>query len=98
MKKQFPCYKRKPSAFFDDTIGWDADLKGVYSLLLDLIYMHDGLLADDSGYIVGMLGISSKRKWTGYKKQLVDKRKITIENGYLRNHRTSIESELEAPQ
>jgi hypothetical protein len=92
MSKAFPWYKREPRAFFDATIGWEFEEKSAYGLLLDLIYMHDGQVADDAAYVVAMLGLSSKRKWTGIKNKLIERGKIEVVDGYLRNHRAFIET------
>lgn len=92
MSKQFPWYKREPRAFFDATIGWPFEEKAAYGLLLDLLYMHDGQVANDSAYIVAMLGLSSKRKWTTLQNRLEETGKIEVVNGYLRNHRAFIET------
>ena len=75
MGNSLPWYQAYPSLFFDATIGWDDDKKGGYRLLLDLIYLHGGRVADDSAYISAQLGLKSKRKWSVIKNYLLDKEK-----------------------
>ncbi len=70
-------YRRRPKKFLDATVGWDWKLKGLYSVLIDIIMLREDDLPDDAGYIAGMLGCT-KNRWTAAKKQLVDLGKISI--------------------
>ena len=80
-----PWYKRNPAKFQQATIGWNEGLKGAYSTVLDLIYMNGGELPDENGYISVHIGCT-KNKWTGvYKKELLKREKITLEDGIIRN-------------
>jgi hypothetical protein len=81
-----PYYLRYPDAFLEATDGWPGDLKGAYGILLDLIYRRDGKLVDDAGSIAGHLGYSV-RKWNLLKKQLIEKGKIKVVDGIIRNTR-----------
>ena len=81
-----PYYKRFPRDFLDGTIGLCLETKGAYAIVLDLIYMRDGRLADDARYIAGQLGCSV-RKWTAIRKELVEKGKIQCANGIISNFR-----------
>ena len=57
-----PYYPRYTKNFLDATSGWPLELKGAYSILLDLIYYHGDKLPDDARFIAGNLGCSV-RKW-----------------------------------
>lgn len=87
-----PYYKRYPRDFIEGTIGMPLELKGAYSLVLDLIYMQDGALPDDARYISGLLGCSLK-KWTSIRQELLDKRKVYVSGSFLRNYRADKERE-----
>lgn len=79
-------YKRFPRKFLDACIGteWTLEHKGAYALVIDLIFMRDGHLPDDSKYIAGQLGCSV-RKWNSIKKFLIEQGKISDENGIISN-------------
>jgi uncharacterized protein YdaU (DUF1376 family) len=81
-----PYYKRFPRDFLDGTIGLCLETKGAYAIVLDLIYMRDGRLADDARYIAGQLGCSV-RKWTSIRKELLAAGKIQCANGIISNFR-----------
>jgi len=81
-----PYYKRFPRDFIDGTIGLDLEVKGAYAIVLDLIYMRDGRLEDDSKYISGQLGCSV-RKWRSILEFLVSKKKLSYVNGFISNSR-----------
>lgn len=85
-----PYYLRYPEAFADSTFGWPLELKGAYSILLDMIYARDGKLMDDPHGIAGALGCSV-RKWNLLKAKLIEKGKIRIDNGIIRNTRADNE-------
>lgn len=75
-----PYYKRFPHVLIDSTIGLPFEQKGAYGLLIDLIFMNDGLLRDDSGYIAGHLGCS-KQKWNSIRAALISSGYIWIDGG-----------------
>lgn len=81
-----PYYKRFPRDFLDGTIGLCLETKGAYAIVLDLIYMRDGRLADDARYIAGQLGCSV-RKWTAIRKELLTAGKIQCADGIISNFR-----------
>jgi len=88
--KGLPYYKAYPRDFMDGTIGMSFELKGAYRLVIDLIYMQAGRLADDERYISGMLGCTIK-KWNSLRGQLISMGKITVNGDFLTNARASIE-------
>lgn len=49
-------YRAYPRDFFEGVVGIDGPLRGFYRMVIDLIYMHDGLLLDDWGHIAGLTG------------------------------------------
>lgn len=73
-------YRRKPKKILDATTGWDWQLKGIYSILIDIIMLRDDDLPDDPGYIAGHIGCT-KNRWTAAKKKLVEFEKIQIVDG-----------------
>lgn len=68
------------------------EIKGGYSILLDLIYAHSGRLADDSRFIAGALGCSV-RKWNTIRARLIELGKIKVENGIISNFQADLEIE-----
>lgn len=85
-----PYYKAYPRDFLDGTIGMTLELKGAYRLVLDLIYMGGGALVDDARFIAGHLGCSV-RAWNGYRKDLIMRGKISVENEIISNFRADKE-------
>lgn len=89
MGKKLSWYKRDGFAFHSATIGWDEGLKGAYSTIIDLIYMHGGQLPDENKYISVHIGCT-KNKWTmTYRKRLLELGKIKIEDGIITNPKAS---------
>lgn len=86
-----PYYPKYPRDFLDGTVGMSLEVKGAYSVVLDLIYMMgDRGLPDDPKFISGHLGCSV-RKWNSIKKELVERGKIELENGIISNFRADKE-------
>lgn len=85
-----PYYPRYPRDFIEGTIGMSFEEKAAYSLVLDLIYMRNGRLPDDSRYIAGLLGVSVRR-WNTLRKALLDARKLKVIGEFLTNDRAIIE-------
>lgn len=56
-----PYYKRFPREFFDKTFALPLELKGAYSVLVDIYYLNDGCLPSDQ-IIAEQLGCGV-RKW-----------------------------------
>lgn len=79
-------YRRNPAKFIGGTVGMTFDVKGAYSILLDLIYDGQGSCPDDGPWIVNILGVGmSVRRWNVIKAELVARGKITVENGRIFN-------------
>jgi uncharacterized protein YdaU (DUF1376 family) len=87
-----PYYKAYPRDFIEATAGWPLDLKGAYRVVLDLIYLHGGRLADDPRFIAGNLGCSV-RAWNGYRARLIGADKLQVIGGFLANYRADKELE-----
>lgn len=85
-----PYYKRYPRDFIEGTLQMSFELKGAYSILLDLIYMQKGSLPDNPQYIAGLLG-TSVRKWNLIREQLIELGKIHAISGLLTNYRADKE-------
>lgn len=86
-----PYYPRYPKDFFDGTFGMPLEVKGAYSILIDLIMMRGDMgLPDDAKAISGHLGCSV-RKWNSIRKTLIDLGKLTAENGMISNSRADKE-------
>ena len=87
-----PYYKRYPRDFIEGTIGMSFELKTAYSFVLDLMYIQNGYLPDDSRYISGLLSCSV-RKWNLLRKQLLETGKVKIIDEFLTNDRVLSEVE-----
>jgi len=85
-----PYYLRYPEDFASATFGWPFELKGAYSLVLDLIYARDGKLMDDPHGIAGALGMSV-RKWNMLKAKLIEMGKLCVKDGMISNSRADKE-------
>lgn len=85
-----PYYKAYPRDFFEGTAGMPVELKGIYRLILDLIYMQGGALVDDPRYIAGHLGCAV-RTWTTARAKLIETGKIYATDGLVRNYRADKE-------
>ena len=81
-----PYYPRYPRDFLDGTASMTFELKGAYSILLDIIYAQDGQCPDNDRYVSGLLGCSV-RAWRIYKNQLLLLGKISVEDGVISNFR-----------
>lgn len=90
MKNALPYYKRYPRDFIEGTIGLDLETKGGYAILLDLIYMQGGQLADDGRYISGLLGCKPA-KWNRIREALLAAGKIIVSGGKISNSRANLE-------
>lgn len=89
-KNALPYYKRYPRDFIEGTIGLDLEIKGAYSILIDLIYMQGGQLPDDDRYISGLLGCSAA-KWKRIREGLLSLGKIAVNGGKISNSRADFE-------
>lgn len=88
-----PWYPRYPQDFLMGTMGMSLELRGAYSILLDMMYDRQGPIPDEARYIAGMLNISV-RKWTSIRADLIETGKIFVdENGFISNSRAVFEIE-----
>lgn len=89
-------YPRYPRDFLDGTIGMPLELKGAYSVLIDLIMlMGKRGLPDDPHYISGQLGCSV-RKWNAIRKDLISRGKIEVKNEIISNKRADKEKIIQS--
>lgn len=66
------------------TEGMPLDLEAFYLRLVNLMYLYDGVLVDNDDLISHKVFLS-KRKYKTLKNQLLDMRKIYIDNGLIQN-------------
>ncbi len=94
MSNALPYYKRFPRDLLEGTAGMPFEEKAAYALLLDLIYLHNGRLADDPRFIGGLLGLSV-RKWKTIRAALIERGKIIAQDGIISNFRADKELEIQ---
>lgn len=87
---QIKWYKRDPSAALNGMMELDLQERGAYNTILDLIYSRDGDLPDDDRFIAGWLRVDV-RVWKRIKATLIDRGKLFIKDGMLRNERADDE-------
>lgn len=87
---QIKWYKRDPAAALNGMMELDLQERGAYNTVLDLIYSRDGNLPDDDRFIAGWLRVDV-RVWKRIKSTLVDREKLYVEAGFLRNERADVE-------
>ena len=85
-----PYYKAYPRDFIEGTIGMGIELKCVYRVILDLIYLQGGKLPDNAHYISGILECNAW-KWTSLRKKLLATGKIWVDGDFLVNSRAFLE-------
>lgn len=56
MRTGAPWYQRRPQAYLGGVQGMPARLHAVYSVVLDLIYLHGGSINNDPRWISGWIG------------------------------------------
>lgn len=83
-------YKRDPNAALAGMMSLNLEEKGAYNTVLDLIYIHDGALADDEKFICGWLRCDV-RVWRRIRKHLLDLGKLYLMGQNLRNPRADTE-------
>jgi uncharacterized protein YdaU (DUF1376 family) len=83
-------YKRDPRAALTGMRGLTLEECGAYNIILDLIYIHDGELKDDSRFICHELHCNAQR-WQRLKARLLDLGKIYMHAGMIRNERADDE-------
>lgn len=84
-------YKRDPRAALHGMMGLTLEECGAYNKILDLIYAHDGALLDDPAQILPWLGCDG-RVWSRIRLKLLDKGKLYVHAGCLRNERADLET------
>ncbi|MDF2620224.1 MAG: hypothetical protein K0S00_2883 [Xanthobacteraceae bacterium] len=90
-----PWYRRYPSDFLHGTAGLPLEVKGAYSVVLDLIYDRRGPIPDNAHWIAGHCGCSV-RKWNTIRATLIDEGKIVAEGGFIINPRAMREVDISA--
>ncbi len=88
-----PWYKRYPSDFLHGTAGLSLEVKGAYSVVLDLIYDRRGPIPDDARWIAGHCGCST-RQWNKIRAVLLEAGKLCKADGYLTNQRAVEELQI----
>lgn len=81
-----PWYRRYPSDFLHGTAGMSLEVKGAYSIVLDLIFDRRGPIPDDARWIAGHCGCSV-RLWNRIRAELIEAGKLIAEDGKLGNER-----------
>jgi uncharacterized protein YdaU (DUF1376 family) len=83
-------YKRDPRAALIGMMSLTLEECGAYNKILDLIYINDGAVADDSDYLCRVFNCHW-RTWKRIRARLLDAGKIYIHNGCIRNERADAE-------
>jgi uncharacterized protein YdaU (DUF1376 family) len=83
-------YKRDPRAALTGMRKLTLEERGAYNTILELIYINDGALEDDSRVICGELCCNARR-WRRLKARLLELGKIYVHAGTLRNERADDE-------
>jgi uncharacterized protein YdaU (DUF1376 family) len=83
-------YKRCGADFIHGTMMLTLEEKGAYSLCLDLIYDRGGPIPDDTRWLAGVCGVST-RKWNAIRQRLLDLGKIVSDGGMISNTRADFE-------
>lgn len=85
-------YKRDPNKALVGMRRLTLEECGAYNLILDLIYAHDGQLADDDQFLTGWIG-GDIRIWRRLKNRLIELQKIEVKDGFITNSRATEEVE-----
>jgi len=83
-------YKRDPRAALIGMMGLTLEERGAYNTILDLIYINDGSVTDDTEYLCHALNCNV-RTWKRIKAKLLERGKLYPHAGCLRNERADIE-------
>ena len=89
-----PWYKRYPSDFISGTILLSAEEKGVYAVLLDLMYDRHAPITDEPRELARICGCTTRR-FGQIRDKLIELGKITRAEGSLTNPRFENQSRLE---
>lgn len=82
-----PWYQRNPADFIMAVRGWDLEMAGAYSLIIDHLNDRDRPLPNDDRFMAGLLGCSAQR-WRKIRDFLIDHEKLVItDDDYLTNPR-----------
>jgi uncharacterized protein YdaU (DUF1376 family) len=79
-------YKRDPDAALAGMMGLTLKERGAYNTILDLLYSRDGVLPDEDDFLRSALGCHGN-EWLSVKAALIRKKKIWIEDGYVKANR-----------
>jgi uncharacterized protein YdaU (DUF1376 family) len=85
-----PYYKHFPSDFIAGTSTLTAEEKGVYIVLLDLIYMRGGPIDNDASKLAKVCGCGPRR-WRAIRDRLIAAGKLQLADGCLTNGRAEQE-------
>jgi uncharacterized protein YdaU (DUF1376 family) len=86
-------YKRNCRAALDGMLMLSLEERGAYNTILDLIYLTGDNLLDDDRFICGWLRVDV-RVWKRLRASLMDKQKISISEGVIRNFRATAEIDV----
>lgn len=75
-------HKREHAAALEETAKMTLEESGAYFKIIDLIYSHDGRLADESGFICRWLNCDA-RVWKRLKARLIQLGKLFVRDGEL---------------
>lgn len=81
-----PWYQRNPADFLMATAHYDLEVKGAYSIILDLLNDRDRPIPDEDRFIAGQLGCTV-HKWRKIRGLLIADHKLVEHEGYLTNPR-----------
>lgn len=84
-------YKRDPRAAILGMLGMTNEECGAYNRILDLIYINDGALPENTDHICDVLKCDP-RTWRRLRARLIDLGKLYIHAGCLRNERADFET------
>ncbi|WP_054529722.1 DUF1376 domain-containing protein [Erythrobacter sp. SG61-1L] len=87
---QIKWYKRDPDAALNGMMELTLEERGAYNTVLDLIYTRDGNLPDDDHFIAGWCRVDL-RVWKRIKKVLMERGKLYIRDGQIRNSKADVE-------
>lgn len=79
-------YKRDPDAALTGMVDLTLQERGAYNTIIDLLYSRDGVVADDDEMLRRAMGCHGN-EWRAVKSRLIAKRKIWIEDGYIKANR-----------
>lgn len=83
-------HKRDHNAALRGMMALTLEERGAYNTILDLIYAHDGELADNDREILQWLQVDP-RVWRRLRLRLLSLGKLYVRDGYLRNERADDE-------